>query len=511
MKKFLCLFLTAMLLVGTMIVPIGAAELDTTPPADSAIGDYVAPKFIGIQTKDNGDSTQDIRFVATVASTKGNLLGFDIYANGKTYNAEGSTVYTQINAGTKTFKASDKGVEALFVVVIEDVPTGLENIQFDARTYVKYGEENTKVRSYNTTFEMNGTTFTTTLTNPSPAWATKGGKGTADNPYVLTKENFDAFYTAGQSGYFSGVHISLESDVVVNDVADITTLNTSTGTVYTKPMSGVSSLGVFNGNNHTISGLYISTSDAHATLFNDVNNATVKNLRVTNSYFVANAGSKYAGSIAAYSTGGTIENCYSDATLKTTVSDTNSWVGGIAARTQGTGSKISNCVFAGSIDAGANGSAGGIVGRVYGTANATDVATFTNCLNIGSVKGAMAGGLVARINLTEGGAAKITNCINLSNKVGSGDDHHLVGNGPHNYSESGYTVTYIIQELASNGTTGPSAWGGTYKVVTLQAFLALDEAELPGWCIESGYVPCPIAGVKIVKGNTDYEWTVTLQ
>lgn len=521
MKKLLCLLLTAMmLLTSAVILPVsadGAGEPTETPAVD-----YQAPVFYGVQFGGVTDTTQNIRFVSVVPNSNGTAVGYEIYAKftdgtekyieysvGKNDEyLETDTVYSELTATgfdpiTTEAAATAEGLTnayGLMALAITGVPTTKGDIRFYVRTYVKDGEE-VKAENIETGFIVNGQTAN--YIDAATEWYNQGGIGTKDYPYVLTQANFDAFYKEGTKGYFSGKHISLETDVVV------------TGTVYTKPMSGISSLGVFDGNNHTISGLHISTSDAHAALFNEVNNATVQNLRVTNSYFVANAGSKYAGTIAAYSTGGTIVNCYSNATLSTTASDGNSWLGGIVARTQGTGSKISNCVFAGAIDAGSNGWAGGIVGRVYGTGNA-NVVTFENCLNIGSVKGAYAGGLTSRINAGSEGIVKITNSVTLSEKVDGAVDKYLVGNGPHS-NLSGLVSTYIIKGLADKdqvGSNGSADWNGGYycTIVTLDQFLALTSTDLPNWTIEGGYVPSPIAGVKITRvGTTGYVWSVTLE
>ncbi|MBO5293792.1 MAG: hypothetical protein J6B71_00880 [Clostridia bacterium] len=419
MKKFLCLFLTAMLLItGAVIIPVSASELEVTPPAPTTTGDYVAPEFIGIQTRDNGDDTQDIRFVATVASTKGKVLGFDVYANGQTYNFEGDTVYTQIKASDKTFKASDEGAEALFVVVLENVPTTIATpVQFDVRTYVQYGEDS-KARSYNTTFEMNGVNFDQELNAPALAWATQGGTGTADNPYVLTQANFDTFYTyylwsTAPYNHFNKEYISLESDVNAN-------------TAVRGPMDNFN--GHFNGNGNTISGLNVESDLGFAAMFVVVEGgAIIENLRVVNSTFTnKKVGYVGAGTIVSQLKDGRIKNCYSAATITTSTGadGSNVALGGIVGIMMTHDlSLVDSCVFNGTVT-GQYCITGGIVGKVNNGAWSVYI---QRCTNKGTVTGNMAGSILGK---TESDYTQIICCVNegtVSTKTGTKTPNGEIG------------------------------------------------------------------------------------
>ena len=400
MKKFLCLFLTAMLLVGAMIVPISGADLDDPTlniPENSPVGDYIAPQFIGIQTRVEGEgdtATQDIRFVATVASTQGKLLGFDIYANGKTYELTGASVYKTINAGNKTFSAEEG--EYLFVVVIEDVPTNLTAVQFDVRTYVQYGEENTEVRSYNTTFEMSGATFKKDLTLEDGDWRTQGGTGTEENPYVLTQENFEKFYTANSTKDIDSGYFSLESNVNVtmNAIAPIATFK-----------------GHFNGNGNTISGLKISGT-GNTGMFGNLYGGTVSNLRLVGATVEA-ALTNYnvIGAIAGVmNAGSTISNCYVDATVTATSGNQNNAAGGIVGLldNSGTACTIENSQFYGAVSFGTKGRAGGIVGKVN-SGNSAPNHSVKGCTFGGTAEGICAGYIIG-LNAT-GTKTLIKDCV----------------------------------------------------------------------------------------------------
>ena len=83
--------------------------------------------------------------------------------------------------------------------------------------------------------------------------------------------------------------------------------------------------GMFDGNGHTISGMYINTpDDNYVGMFGgcDYSN-TIKNLKLTNSYF---SGNSYVGAIAGYA-GTTFDSCYIDSTV--TVKSNSHKLGGL--------------------------------------------------------------------------------------------------------------------------------------------------------------------------------------
>ena len=193
------------------------------------------------------------------------------------------------------------------------------------------------------------------------------------------------------------------------------------GTVTTGP----SFKGTFDGNGHTVSGVYYSRGQANNSvgigLFGFVEGATIKNLRVENSFINACAA---IGGIAGFAREGgvTITDCYSDAiiciygrkgyepahigyggilgradtdsvtisgcwfdgeTYHTPVANKNLYadgVGGIVGYLDVGGNTISNCLVTGTIEGNKN--VGGIVGRCKDVTNAV---TITNTLMLGSV------------------------------------------------------------------------------------------------------------------------------
>ena len=125
--------------------------------------------------------------------------------------------------------------------------------------------------------------------------------------------------------------------------------------------------GTFDGQGHTISGLYVE--DKNAGLFEKVSNsASVKNIDIENSLFIAqeDAGSLFG---SGYNHNTKVENCYSNAIVFS-----EHTAGGIVG---GFGGSMSNCCFKGTVILNGYGAVGGIVGEGYGT--------FSACANSGSV------------------------------------------------------------------------------------------------------------------------------
>ena len=196
--------------------------------------------------------------------------------------------------------------------------------------------------------------------------------------------------------------------------------------------------GVFDGNGHTIKGLYINSKDNYAGMFG-YNAGTVKNLGLIESKISASLTNSYsyAGGIAGYNRG-TINNCYNTGSVSASskvassyTSGSNSYAGAIAGyNDEGI---ISNCYSIGSISALADDSysnyysfayAGGIVGYNAGDFNYTII---SNCYNMGSVSAisrdySYAGG-IAGLNRF----STISNCYNIGNVSASTRDSYAGG------------------------------------------------------------------------------------
>lgn len=126
---------------------------------------------------------------------------------------------------------------------------------------------------------------------------------------------------------------------------------------YLSFISSKSYTGSFNGQGHTISGLYNGNSDSYVGLFGCIEGNTVQNVGIKDSYFTGS----YLGGIVGYNDGGTVISCYNKATL-----NGSQRVGGVVGyNVSGT---VEDCYNSGKITSSFYG--GAIVGRASsGTVN----------------------------------------------------------------------------------------------------------------------------------------------
>ena len=201
--------------------------------------------------------------------------------------------------------------------------------------------------------------------------------------------------------------------------------------------------GIFDGNGYSISGLYVNRDEATA----DVNSrfkssiglfgyhdGVTKNLGILDSYM---RGNYCIGSICGYNDGGTIQNCYSAATVCG-----DSYIGGICGRSR-SNSIIENCYNAGYVY-GATRSIGGICGDNY--------STIESCYNIGIIEGNfMVGGIVG-VSSGLGNTIWIKDCYNRGNVIGDTIDIGGIG---------GYIGSSLVENCYSQATvSGNTNVGG---------------------------------------------------
>lgn len=141
--------------------------------------------------------------------------------------------------------------------------------------------------------------------------------------------------------------------------------------------------GVFNGNNHTISGLIMNFyEESYGGLFKHVDEGSViKNLHLKD---VVITGGGQTGGICGYIDGGSIINCSVSGSIKTSGVD----LGGIAGMAYQ--SKIIACINYADLE-NTYGGTGGIVGQGF-----SEETIIIGCINVGSIKGVYAGGLTYR-------------------------------------------------------------------------------------------------------------------
>jgi hypothetical protein len=168
--------------------------------------------------------------------------------------------------------------------------------------------------------------------------------------------------------------------------------------------------GIFDGNGKTVD-LDITIARAHAVLFANQINGTVKNLRLTGSVTVSSTSGDgyFAAIVHATGTAGIIRNISSQVTVSSSNDYMNvSVAGGIVGFNRGT---VENCYSTGDISA-LNGNvpyAGGIVGRRTGTVN--------RCWTSGVVttnRACVAGGIFGYLEETSSRPVNVSNCVALN-------------------------------------------------------------------------------------------------
>ena len=279
--------------------------------------------------------------------------------------------------------------------------------------------------------------------------------------YVLyDKEDLYGFAEMSYVTNFAGKTVKLGADIVVN-TGDASTWGTTAPEYAWTPIGSYANrfAGTFDGDNHTISGLYLLTGYRRQGLFSaTAAGSTVKNLRLTNSYFksTVTGGQSEFGSIVGDAIG-TFSNIYSNAI----VVGSGIQNGGILGYVTGN-STIDNVWFDGSVTNSRTTDLriGGIVGHV-----AKDVtADFTNCLNTGAISGPNAtgndvciGGIVGWV----GTSATMTNCLALGPVTALNGGNNIGSIAGHDAGEV-ITVTNVY------GTAASHKWKGVTKAYRIE-------------------------------------------
>ena len=204
--------------------------------------------------------------------------------------------------------------------------------------------------------------------------------------------------------------------------------------------------GIFDGKEHSISGLYANLYDVPVedpgNIYINKNRAglfglyagVTRNLRILDSYM---RGEHDIGGICGYNDGGTIQNCYSAATVCG-----DSYIGGICGRSEGD-SIIENCYNTGYVY-GATRSIGGICGD--------NSATLQGCYNVGNVNGKFYVGGIVGESSGSGNTIWIKDCYNRGNVIGDTKDIGGIG---------GYIGRSLVENCYSQATvSGNTNVGG---------------------------------------------------
>ena len=273
---------------------------------------------------------------------------------------------------------------------------------------------------------------------------------------------------------FSGKTIKLDANIQLNNTSGWESWETTAPANSWTPIGTQQNRfnGTFDGQGHTVSGIYISNDDGTGIgFFGYVSKSgIIQNLTVAESYIYGNKGvggvvgynydgqvlncpnsgkvigEEYVGGVVGYNDGGQVLNCPNSG--KVSGSKTDFDVGGVVGRNYG---KVLNCSNSGTVDGTSN--VGGIVGYNYG-------GQVLNCSNSGKVSGSEiifdVGGIVG---YNDGG--QVSNCSN-SGKV-SGSEMIFDAGGIVGYNYGGQASNcYYLEGTCDDGIGGGS--GTTEKV-----------------------------------------------
>ena len=286
-------------------------------------------------------------------------------------------------------------------------------------------------------------------------------------PANLTKDKYDmngddskdAVYeisNAGQLYWFAGLvngtlsgvtqntsaNAVLTKDIVVNKnvLKPDGTVNEGTFKEWTPIDTSASPYtGIFEGQNHTISGLYFNQEDSYDVGLFGRNNGKIANAGILDSYFY---GTSKVGGVCGNNNAGTITNCYNTGSVSGLGT-----LGGVSGYND-TGS-ITNCYNTGNVS-GSSGFVGGVSGY-------NSKGTIINSYNAGSVSGLEYVGGVSGINYTGSVSGinytgSITDCYNIGSVSGS---EGYVG-GVNGYNDGGI----ITNSYNAGGVSGIERYVG---------------------------------------------------
>ncbi len=360
----------------------------TTTIAVDATVDYSTPLLWGAVTTNDAEVT--IPFAHKLAK-----VTFNLTAGGEEVTSLSGTEVTVTLKGANASATFDINDGTLSSEEVKDIPLTLDangsvTLYLPPTAAV---QDNVKLWIY-----AEGNTFLKTITTEK--WEIGGSY-----EYNLTVGEIDIelnddgiyyIYTAGGLFKFADLVNSGESTIKGTLVNDID-LKSAEWT----PIGDDEKLysGTFEGNNKTVSGLYINASSSeYQGLFGYTNETSeISNLGVDGS---VNGSSNYVGGVVGYNRG-TITNCYNLADVEGSEN-----VGGVVGYTISSVT-ITNCYNLGSV----NGQrlVGGVVGNNSGT--------LTNCYNSGNMEGKSYVGGVVGLN----GSGTITKCYNSGSVNGTSD------------------------------------------------------------------------------------------
>ena len=334
---------------------------------------------------------------------------------------------------------------------------------FDSAKYVAQSGE----------IDLNGVEAGSTQTVKIPTSPKPAGSGSAEDPYRITN--------ADQLRWFAAQVNDNSKSTICAQLTDDIDLESKEWTPIGKNYS-YAYKGTFDGQKHTVSGLFISGSASqNCGLFGYVEKGTVKDLTVQGTItLTGSGGSSYgAGGIVGQLSGteGSVRNCRSDVTI-TGGQNVGGIVGYVSSGYSTATKSITGCVNTGRITSNSN-NAGGIVGYISGQV------TVDSCYNRGTVAGGgwRAGGITAYLSSSN---AVIKNCYTTGAVTGK-DSAAVVGKK----SSGSISGCYYLNTLGtdSNATAKTSDELKALASTLGELFMSAPEGKNDGYPILKWQVP----------------------
>ena len=285
------------------------------------------------------------------------------------------------------------------------------------------------------------------------------GDGTEANPYKIG--TVSELYWFMQNAGNTSKHYMLTNNITLNSRVLAADGSPNSGPFETwTPVSDFR--GVFDGNDKTISGLYINSTSDYMGFFGECGQGndgpTIKKLTIIDSYV---KGGEKVGGIIANIDGGLLEKC----TFMGTVEGTKS-VGGVCGYSYFAGvysgdipsGSLLNCASYGNVSG--NERIGGIVGDIYSSSLTSCKHTATGCKNYATVSGeTLVGGLFGFYAFSE---INLIDCHNFGNVTATGENAGgLFGGSNGAFRGTGINaISNIINCTNSGNVVGSNHVGG---------------------------------------------------
>jgi len=381
----------------------------------------------------------------------------------------GTTLVTSLTLPSSIISLGENPFPTILNLTVPwNTPISIETTAFPNRASMVLTVPQGAVDTYRTTAVWRD--FAVITDNATVEFEGFSGSGTEEDPFLIgTAEDLArlAFLTNRADTAFWNKHYRLVADIDLSDFG--ANFNDGRGWIpiglgVSAPGGGVF-LGVFDGNNHTITGLYINDQDLSRAglsgLFGDVR-GVVKNLRLVDVDIHIREGGAIAGLVC-----GLIINSYSSGT----VSGANN-VGGIAGWAQSISSvQPVAAIVNSSSSARVSGSqsVGGIVGFAFGgcVVNSSFTGVVSGNWNTGGIAGHLARGSIAN--------SYSTDSVIGNNQVGGVVGGSTFGGMTFDASiENSFATGVVVGVSDVGGVVGRAALFNEFDVVSVTSSAALN-------------------------------------